>query len=495
MFTFLPLYYSDNYYNILHDKRDIYILFSLGFLAICILPGIIQFIRLLLKTEIPITETIKEFIKKERNTCCLLDLAVLLSAVVALVSACLSGEVKLAFTGEEAWDVGAGVILLAAAVYFVVSRYFGRRADVWFYIYVGSFAVLLIGVIDRLGYDFLIMHDEIPLQYEIFISTVGNVNFWGGYLAMLVPVFALAPVFLKSRWSRLFAWLFVLLAYFSCFITLTNTTYLGIGCGMLYVVWFSLRDKKRWKNLAANMILFMLAGIAAHDLWRNEVTPRPIDTDSVSLLLLEYRLYLAVGIIGMIFFLYAVLSKGEQRKFCTIVSRVWIVLVILAAVAAVVYVAGNYSLELFNYRGSIWYFSWNGYLDGSVKDKLIGVGPGLLDYVTQEQIAMAPFEVVWNYFYNTAHNDLLEYLVTTGIIGAVFRLAVYILPFTMMGTGKSENGSRYQAERAAILAGLAGYIGQGLVTGPYVLDYVLYMLLLGLFRAYDRKKCIEEQCG
>jgi hypothetical protein len=102
--------------------------------------------------------------------------------------------------------------------------------------------------------------------------------------------------------------LFVLLAYFSCFITLTNTTYLGIGCGMLYVVWFSLRDKKRWKNLAANMILFMLAGIAAHYLWRNEVTPRPIDTDSVSLLLLEYRLYLAVGIIGMIFFLYAVLS-------------------------------------------------------------------------------------------------------------------------------------------------------------------------------------------
>lgn len=28
MFTLLPLYYSDNYYNILNDKRDIYWLFS-----------------------------------------------------------------------------------------------------------------------------------------------------------------------------------------------------------------------------------------------------------------------------------------------------------------------------------------------------------------------------------------------------------------------------------------------------------------------------------
>ena len=59
----------------------------------------------------------------------------------------------------------------------------------------------------------------------------------------------------------------------------------------------------------------------------------------------------------------------------------------------------------------------------------MGVGPGLLDTVTQAQIAKADFYVEWNWFYCTAHNDLLEYLVTTGIVGTVLKLMMYILPY------------------------------------------------------------------
>ena len=175
MFTFLPLYYSDNYYNILHDKRDVYVKFTIAFLIIIALFGVIQII-------ITRGKIIKDLIKEETRSICLLDIVMLLFAIAAVISTCLSGDRAASFTGENAWDVGSGVIILATAMYFAVSRLFSRRADIWFYIYVGSFAVLMIGIIDRLGYDFLIMHDEIPLQYEIFISTIGNVNFWSGYL-------------------------------------------------------------------------------------------------------------------------------------------------------------------------------------------------------------------------------------------------------------------------------------------------------------------------
>ena len=121
----------------------------------------------------------------------------------------------------------------------------------------------------------------------------------------------------------------------------------------------------------------------------------------------------------------------------------------------------------------LWYFSWNDFLDGSIKDKLIGVGPGLLDNVTKPQIANANFHVVWNYFYNTAHNELLEYLVTTGVVAMLLKLVICIIPFAMVW--KREE---YQAERVAIVAGLVGYIGQGLVTGPYV--------LMGMIVGYGR---------
>lgn len=482
MLTFLPLYYSDNYYNILNDKRDVYVVFSLVFLAVLVLLGIIRFLAALIKRDI----SVKESIKNEIHSICLLDIVVLLLAIAAFVSTCLSADAEVSFTGEAAWDVGSGVIILTTFVYFTVSRGFSGRADIWVYIYAGTFAVLLIGVIDRLGYDFLVMHDEIPLQYEIFISTIGNVNFWSGYLSLLVPAFALAPVFMKSRLNRMFSYLLVLVAYFSCFITLANTTYIGIGCGMLYVVYFSIKDRKRWKNLAVNMILFTIAGSAAHILWEKSVTPRAIDTDTISLVLLQYRLYFVPGIIGVAILLYAALAKGEKKTFCWIASLAWLELLVIGACALIAYVLCNFSMELFNYRGSIWYFAWHGYLDGSIKDKLIGAGTGLLDNVTLAQIDKATFEVVWDYYYNTAHNDLLEYLVTTGAVGAVLRLVSYVLPFTMML--KTKEGQEYTAERAAVLAGLTGYIGQGLVTGPYVLNYVLYMLLLGMYRAYDRKQ-------
>ena len=484
MFTFLPLYYSDNYYNILHDKRDVYVSFTIAFLIVIVLFGVIQIIMTRGKI-------IKDLIKEETKSICLLDIVMLLFAIATVISTCLSGDRAASFTGENAWDVGSGVILLATAMYFAVSRLFSRRADIWFYIYVGSFAVLMIGIIDRLGYDFLIMHDEIPLQYEIFISTIGNVNFWSGYLSMLVPIFALAPIFMKSRITRFFSYIYVFAAYFSCFITLSNTTYIGIGCGMAYIVYCSLRDRNHLKNLGANMILFMLAGMLANIFWKRQITPRAIDTDTISLLLLEYKLYYIVGAAGVLLLLYALLAKGEHEKGYRIARYAWIGILVFALGGVVAYMVFNYSLELFNYRGSIWYFSWMGYISGSVKDIIIGAGPGLLDTVTQAQIAKADFTVVWDYLYDTAHNDVLEYLVTTGAVGAVLRLAMYVIPFVMTAKKKTDKPCEYQAEKEAVLAGLVGFIGQGLMVGPYIFTYAIYAILLGMFKAYDRKQSVK----
>lgn len=480
MFTFLPLYYSDNYYNILHDKRDGYLLFSAGMLTVLAAAGLVWLTGGLLKKK----SSVREILKTEYQSICLLDGVIVTFALVALLSSKLSGDFPLSYYGEAAWDVGSRVIILSTLVYFAVSRGFSRREDVWFYVYIGSFAVLLIGVIDRLGYDFLVMHDEIPLQYNIFISTVGNVNFWAAYLSMLVPFFALVPVFLKNRGRRLWVYLFLFTAYLSCFITLTNTTYIGIGSGMLYVVYYSLQKKDRLKNLSVNMVLFAAAGLAADILRAGNFTPRPIDTDEITLFLLQYKLYAAVGALGAFLFFFCIRSKGEQEKICKLLRRIWIGVILSGILGAAVYTALNFSLEIYNYRGSIWYFSWKGYLDGSVKDWLLGAGPGLLDNVTQRQIQFvreAGLEAVWDFLYNTAHNDLLEYLVTTGAVGFVLKVLSCVLPFVMMN-----KNTEHPVERAAVLAALAGYMGQGLVTGPYLLTYVLYMIFVAMYVRYWR---------
>lgn len=153
----------------------------------------------------------------------------------------------------------------------------------------------------------------------------------------------------------------------------------------------------------------------------------------------------------------------------------------MGVIGVVYYLIYNYDLEIFNYRGSIWYFAFKGFLDGDTWQKLVGVGPALLDTVTQAQIAKADFFVEWNYIYNTAHNDLLEYLVTTGVIGAVLKLIMYVWPFIMYAKGTDK-----KQEKAAILAALVGFIGQGLLTGPYILTNVIYIVFLGVMGAYYR---------
>lgn len=483
MFTLLPLYYSDNYYNILHDKRDVYGLFALILAGVVIGTWLISF-GLTVKHK-----KLREKALQELHKINALDIVMILFAIVAVVSTLHSADVESSLTGEAAWDVGTIVILISLLVYLIISRCFSGKSDIWIYLYLGTFAVLVIGVIDRLGYDFLVMHDEIPLQYEIFISTIGNVNFWAAYLSMIVPFFMVASGIVRGAWKKCCIYLFLLVAYFSLFITLTNTTYLGIGIALLYIVWYSFQKVKRWTNLAVNGILFTLAGVAAEYLWRNPCTPRPIDTDTISLMLLQHRLYFLPGIAGVIMIAFLLitgaLSAERRAKVNGFIERyfgkIWLQLILIGVIAGIFYLVYNYDLELLNYRGSIWYFAWNGFLDGSLWQKLMGAGPALLDTVTQAQIAKADFFVEWNWLYCTAHNDLLEYLVTTGVAGAVLKLIMYILPYIMYARGTEK-----KSEKAAVLAALTGFIGQGLLTGPYILTYVIYIIFLGIMTAYDR---------
>ncbi|SDB30176.1 hypothetical protein [Eubacterium oxidoreducens] len=492
MFTLIPLYYSYDsyfgYYDIMRDKVRMILLVGSIITVIIIVTFIISFI-LNIKHK-----TLLENVKSEIKSIRLLDVVVFVFAVLAIISTLLSENRHASFTGGIAWYVGSGLIILGTVLYFIVSRFFYCKKDIWAYVLFGAFAVVIIGNLDRMGYDFLELHDEIPLQYNIFISTIGNVNFWAAFLAMLVPFFMLAPLFIKNKAAKGIVYLFLLASYFGFFCTLVNGTYMSIAIAGTFIMYFTLKKVERFYNLAINGILFTIAGAIARVWYLNpDLCRRQMDVDSISKLLLDTKLVAVPGVVGVIIlallFIYHGFSEKGQRRVAFVVekvlTKVWLILVAAGVVAAIYYVATHYSLELFNYRGSIWYYAVRGFADGSVKDKLIGVGPGLLDNVTLAQIDIdkaAGIEVVWDYFYETAHNDVIEYLVTMGIIGAALKILMLALPYFMF-----RKETEYQVERAAILAALTGFIGQGLIYGPYPLTYIVYTMFLGMYVGYGRK--------
>ncbi|MCR5546577.1 MAG: hypothetical protein K6F30_08915, partial [Lachnospiraceae bacterium] len=489
MFTLLPLYYTDNYYYILDDKNIIFEIFSKIIITVIGSLLVIHLIWDIYKKKLGTD------IKAEVSKTNALDITMILFLVATIFSLIHTNNFETSFDGSAAWLVGGYALIIGVVLYFIISRFFSGKADVWAYLLLGSLAVIVIGILDRFGNDFLVMHDEIPYSWNIFISTIGNVNFWAAFLSMIIPFFMLVPIFLKSRGYRVLVYLFLGVSYFSLFIVLTNTSYIGIGTALLFIVWYSLKDMKRLKNLAFEGIVFSFVGAIAEYLWKNPNTfARPMDVDTISYVLLNYRLYFLPGILGVavIFFLLVEDRLSEEKRTRVkhfvenVLSKIWIGFICAGVGGVVVYVASNYSLELFNYRGSIWYFSFHGFMDGSAGDKLIGVGPGLLDSVTRPQIENASFFVEWDYLYNTAHNDVLEYLVTMGIVGAVLKVVMYIVPFVMFAKRKNN-----EAQKAAVLAALVGYMGQGMITGPYLFVYVFYIIFLGAFSAYDRMEQIS----
>ena len=484
MFTLLPLYYSDAYYEILNDKSIIFDIFSrilIGVVAATLIVNLILDIH---------KKKLAQDVKAELSKTNALDIVMLLFLIATGFSLLHTYDFETAFDGSIAWCVGGYALILGVIIYFMISRFYSGKNDVWAYLFFGVLAVVIIGILDRFGNDFLVMHDEIPLSWNIFISTIGNVNFWGAFLSVVVPFFMLLPIYLKSRVNRFWVYLLLGICHFSLFIVKTNSPFLGIGVAGLFVIWFSFRDIKRIKNLALEGIVFSFSGVIAEYLWKHpEAFARPMDTDSVSVILMTTKLYLLPGILGIALILFVLvldrLKEGVREKIKFFVEKVftkiWLGLIVLGVVGVVVYVVQNFDMQFFNYRGSIWYFSWHGFLDGDLGDKVIGVGPGLLDVVTREQIENADFFVEWDHYYNTAHNDVLEYLVTMGVIGAALKIAMYIVPYVMFAKNKTN-----EAQKAAILAGLTGYLAQGMVTGPYIFVYVFYIIFLGVFSAYDR---------
>ena len=145
MFTLLPLYYSDNYYNILNDKKDVYYLFAYILIAAVACSLMISLAVSIYKKQG------KAFVCNIWQQGNALDIVMIVFALLAVCSTICSTDIRTSLFGEKAWGVGTWTILVSVLVYFVISRCYTGKSDIWVYLYLGSFVVLAIGVIDQIG--------------------------------------------------------------------------------------------------------------------------------------------------------------------------------------------------------------------------------------------------------------------------------------------------------------------------------------------------------
>lgn len=174
--------------------------------------------------------------------------------ILVLISTVLSNNIYLSiFGGPLRWE-GILVIFTYIFLFIISSRnYEYSEIHVKFFFTTG-FLVAIYGVIQYFGFE--IIPQNSPFRY-VYVgrasSTMGNPNFLGTYLILLLPISSFAYMLSKKCIYLLLSGII----YFSLICTMTRGTWLGALAGIALLIGFIIKYKYSYKYLVYLLLSFL----------------------------------------------------------------------------------------------------------------------------------------------------------------------------------------------------------------------------------------------
>lgn len=427
----MPLYNRQGYSHIGTDKSYFFNTVTVRMGSI-LLPVVLAY---LIVTAVSMG---REWWKGLRRSLSLTDLFAAGYALAVSVSWLCSDYRRDVFWGASGWYMGFCPQIFLILIYFFVSKLWKPRAWMYYLMLGTSGLVFLLGYLNRLGIDPLGMGIDNP----DFISTVGNINWYCGYL---VSVFFAGAVLLW-RWEGARTWQqYLLLAYvavgFGTLVTQGSDSGLVTLAAMLLILFvMSAPDRDRmlmfWWEMLLLGVVCLITGILRKLL-------------SVSAQLGEgFGTWLTAGWLPIIMTIVSAAAliwiyRGERNGIYP--KKGWRVLArsaVLTAVGAVslfgVLAAVNtvrpgslgplsdYSVFTFSpqwgsNRGATWAAGLRCFWEQDPLHKLVGAGPDAMSAYLYRDGSEGLLELVRERFGKltlcNAHNEWLTVLVNTGLLG------------------------------------------------------------------------------
>ncbi len=420
-----------------------------------------------------------------------------------------------AFWGTEGRRLGAMVMLLYLFVYRMCAKHLRmqngkyKAALLWAFI-ASNAVVILLGDLQFWGIDIFHMYDNlIESQYAMFISTIGNVNVNAGYLCLILPV-VMAFYFVSEHKIRKAVYaVFLVAGIYEAYATVSDSWLLGIGAGYLVLFWFACKSHDGMRKFLELCGFFWLANFLMR---LSLVIGEAAGADAA--LYLQFRelglqnfitswgMVIATGaLLALCFLVFGLLGKKQVAFPYLLLRRVVFIAVAVAAVCVlVVFIVANTRGEgewqgtfaLLNHlqvtdsfgsnRGYVWKRCLTAFWKLPWYQKIFGYGLNCfgqlmaIDY-TQEMMTL------YNGMYIDAHNEALQFLVTTGIVGAVGYFGILI--------GAVVKCAKKAADNPLLIAGIAGilgYLAQAMVNNPQTFLTPTVFLFLGVLKCIEKKE-------
>jgi len=482
----IPIVVKDRYFDILVVK---YYFYSISTILMAVLIAGYFLAMGLKKNRLSIKGLYFKNILKKFT---LMDYAVLVYLLIAIISTITSDYLYESFWGNEGRYTGLFLIILYVVGYFCVSRFWKFKNWYIDIILVAGMLVCLFGITDYFKLD--IFHFKIamvPEQRPMFTSTIGNINTYTAYVGILT---AIATVLFSTDGNlRNILWHYfcMVISFFAIIMGVSDNAYLSLGALFGLLPLYLFKNNKGIQKYVIVLATFFSV-IQCIDWINGYFGERVLGIESVFDVLIRFQglPFLVIGLWGIVVLLYFISykKKYEVNNFGNLFRYLWMALLslIILTILYALYdcnVAENVNRygSLGSYlhfnddwgsaRGYIWRNAMECYKDLPLWKKIVGFGPDTFGILVRQKTANNPY----NQLFDSAHNEYLHMLTTVGLAGLIAYL-IFIFEYIRKCLFYKDKSPYIMA----LMFGIICYSIQALVNINLPIVTPIFWLLLGL---------------
>ncbi len=406
--------------------------------------------------------------------------------------------------GANGWYMGFYTQMILVCSYFFISKLWTPR-KMYFYLILGvSSVVFALGYLNR----FSVYPIEMALSSPSYISTIGNINWYCGYVTAVF--FAGAAYFWQGGgnkwWKKILLMGYIFLG-FSTLVTQGSASGIAaLGAGMFVMFLLSAGDE--WRMLWFWVEALLLSAACLFSRGLRDLLPGQLNfEDGYMDFMITGWLPITLTIVSCIGLAGVGLLVKKKKYSKKLFSAIAVVIVtvasccVLAVISAIVvntlhpgslgalseHSFFTYSDAWGSRRGATWKAGAMCFAEQDLGHKLVGVGPDAMAAYLYSDGSEELLAVVTESFGNSrltnAHNEWLTVLVNTGVLGLAGFGGMMISGLTVLLKKRSKG-------KLACACGLClvPYTVNNIFSFQQIMNVTVIFVLLGMGMAFGREK-------